>query len=292
MSKLKKITDEYISTTSIRDLVSTYQEIASLRMRAVRDYVLQNREYFNGLSKVYSLVINSYRNDIHNMHKQGKIVYSGSHDAVSFRRNGEKLYVLLTANTSLYGHIVQETFSTFKNALLQDSSAKLAVVGKIGHSLMEEAHLEREYVYFDLADTLEDTENVKRIQEYLLKFETVVIFHGVFESLLEQKPHESYITGGTGEQLAVNKNVHFMFEPNLQEVLMYFENQIVASSFIQSLNESYLSKYASRMISLDFALNDIDKSLKKINLTKQKFKHYLGNKKQQDIIAGRTLWKH
>lgn len=292
MSRLKKITEEYKSTIGIRDLVSTYQEIASLRMRAVRDYVLQNREYFTGLSKVYSLVINSYRNEINSMHSQGKLKISGTNDTVSFRRNGKKLYVLLSANTALYGNIVQDTFNNFRNALLNDKSAELAVVGKIGHTLIEEAGFGRPYSYFDLADTLDDTENIKKIQEHLLQFETVVVFHGIFESILEQKPHESYITGGTGEQLAVNKNVHFMFEPNLQEVLMYFENQIVASSFIQSLNESYLSKYASRMISLDFALNDIDKSLKKINLTKQKFKHYLGNKKQQDIIAGRTLWKH
>jgi F0F1-type ATP synthase gamma subunit len=291
MSRLKKINDEYTSTTDIRTLVATYQEIASLRMRAVRDYVFQNRDYFNGLNRVYSMVINSYHSEIDLLeHKRGRKLISNSVRS-PFRRNGKTLYILLSANTALYGNIVQETFVSFKNAVLKNPSADVVVTGKVGHSLMESARLGRPYEFFNLSDSLDDAENIKKIQEYLLHYETVVVFHGVFTTILAQEPVETYITGGLGEAISVNKNVHFMFEPSLHEVLMYFENQIITSSFIQSINESYLSKYASRMISLDFALNDIERKLKKIHLSRQKFKHYLDNKKQQDVLAGRQLWR-
>jgi F0F1-type ATP synthase gamma subunit len=290
MSRIRQINEEYKNISSIRTLVSTYQEIASLRMRAVRDYVMQNRDYFDGISKVYNLVINSYKNEIINMSHAGKFRFDSSKNQLAHRRNGESLYVLLSANSALYGNIVQETFFTFLQASKEAPAAKIAVIGKVGKALMEEAHTGIKYEYFDLADTLDDTDNIKKIQEYLLKFENVVVFHGVFESILKQVPRSTYITGGSGGDVSVNKNVHYMFEPNLQEVLFFFENQIVSSSFIQSLNESYLSKYASRMVSLDVALTDIDKRIKNTQLQKQKIRHYVSNKKQQDLIAGRLLW--
>lgn len=290
MSKLGKINEEYKDMLSIKTLISTYQEIASLRMRAVRDYVMQNRQYFDGINKIYNLVINSYKSELIALSKSGKYSFDVKQNKILNRRNGKTLYVLLSANSSLYGKIVQETFYAFLSAVKENPEAHVLIVGKVGKSLMEQATHSTEFEYFELADTLDDVDNIKKVQEKILQYETVIVYHGVFDSILKQSPRGTYITGASGTDLAVNTNVHYMFEPNLQEVLLYFENQIVASSLIQSLNESYLSKYASRMVSLDVALSDIDKQVKSISLTKQKVRHSVNNRKQQDLLAGRRLW--
>lgn len=293
MSKLGKINEDYKDMLSIKTLISTYQEIASLRMRAVRDYVMQNRQYFDGINKIYNLVINSYKSELIAQSKSGKYRFDAKQNRMLNRRNGKTLYVLLSANSSLYGKIVQETFYTFLNDIKETPEAQEAhvlIVGKVGKALMEQFNPSRKFEYFELADTLDDVDNIKRVQEKILQYETVIVYHGVFDSILKQSPRGTYITGASGSDLAVNTNVHYMFEPNLQEVLLYFENQILASSFIQSLNESYLSKYASRMVSLDVALSDIERKVKNISLTRQKVRHSVNNRKQQDLLAGRQLW--
>jgi len=286
MSRLKKITEEYTSTIGIRDLVSTYQEIASIRMRSIRDFVLKNREYFDGVNKVFSLVINSYQNELENLQAKNKNKVSSS----IFRRNGKKVAILLSSNTLLYGSIVYETFVKFKNDILKEPECDLVIIGKVGKRMFEEAELGRTYSFFDLSDSLDDEKHLHVISDFILQYETVVVYHGAFKTILAQSPAETLVTGGDLTAKKTNKNIHFFFEPDLLSVLTYFENQIIASNFEQAVNEGYLSKFASRMISLDIALNGIDKHVKLLNLKKQKVRHYMTNKKQQDTLSGISLW--
>lgn len=286
MSKVKQLKEEYSITLNIRDLVSTYQEIASIRMRSIRDFVLKNREYFDGVNKVFSLVINSYQNELEELQNKGK-----KKNATSiFRRNGKKVAILLSSNTLLYGSIVYETFVKFKNDILKEPACDLVIVGKVGKRMFEEASLSRAYTFFDLSDSLDDAKHLHAISDFILQYETVVVYHGSFKTILAQAPSETLITGGDLTAKKTNKNIHFLFEPNLPSVLTYFENQIIASNFEQAVNEGYLSKFASRMISLDIALNGIDKHVKVLNLKKQKVRHYMTNKKQQDTLSGISLW--
>jgi F0F1-type ATP synthase gamma subunit len=285
MSKVKQLKEEYSTTLNIRDLVSTYQEIASIRMRSIRDFVLKNREYFDGVNKVFSLVINSYQNELDVLRDKHK------RNATSiFRRNGKKVAILLSSNTLLYGNIVYATFVKFKNDILNEPDCDLVIVGKVGKRMFEEAGIGRTYKFFDLSDSLDDATHLRAISDFILQYETVVVYHGSFKTILAQAPSETLITGGDLTANKTNKNIHFFFEPDLPSVLTYFENQIIASNFEQSVNEGYLSKFASRMISLDIALNGIDKHVKVLNLKKQKVRHYMTNKKQQDTLSGISLW--
>ncbi|MEN9388950.1 MAG: synthase subunit gamma [Candidatus Parcubacteria bacterium] len=284
MSKVKQLKEEYTVTLNIRDLVSTYQEIASIRMRSIRDFVLKNREYFDGVNKVFSLVLNSYQSELENLSIHNKGATS------LFRRNGKKVAILLASNTLLYGSIVYETFDKFKDFVTEEPTSDLVIVGKVGKRMFEDAGLTRPYTYFELSDSLDDSKHLHIISDFILQYETVIVYHGSFKTILSQAPTQTLLTGGEVESKKANKNIHFFFEPNLHSVLTYFENQIIASNFEQAVNEGYLSKFASRMISLDIALNGIDKHVKVLNLKKQKVKHYMTNKKQQDTLSGITLW--
>ena len=285
MSKVKDLKEEYAITLNIRDLVSTYQEIASIRMRSIRDFVLKNREYYDGVNKVFSLVLNSYQNELD---KQIKTKLDKSTSV--FRRNGKKVSVLLSSNTLLYGTIVHETFMKFKNDIASDLTTDIVIVGRVGKRMFEDSSVLRDYKYFELADSLDDIAHLHIISDYILQYETVIVYHGSFKTILSQVPSSTLLTGGDLTSKKVNKNIHYFFEPDLPSVLTYFENQIIASNFEQAVNEGYLSKFAARMISLDMALTGIDKHVKVLNLRKQKVKHYMTNKKQQDTISGLSLW--
>ena len=48
MATLKEIKENLEMIATIKNIASTYQEIANLRMQQIREKVLKNREFFTG----------------------------------------------------------------------------------------------------------------------------------------------------------------------------------------------------------------------------------------------------
>ena len=62
------------------------------------------------------------------------------------------------------------------------------------------------------------------------------------------------------------------------------------SLFEQTIFESQLAKFASRMTSLELRVENIRDILKKINLEKEKIRHRVMNKKQLETFSSMALW--
>lgn len=71
----------------------------------------------------------------------------------------------------------------------------------------------------------------------------------------------------------------------------FFEKEIFASIFQQTIFESELAKFAARMVSLDFSSENTKKRLKQVTLAGQRIKHQESNKKQLGMFASMKLWK-
>ena len=62
---MEKVTAGEIETLEyLRNIVETYEEVASIRMRRVKTSVLQNREFLEGISRIYYQVKYSYVREI------------------------------------------------------------------------------------------------------------------------------------------------------------------------------------------------------------------------------------
>lgn len=81
-----------------------------------------------------------------------------------------------------------------------------------------------------------------------------------------------------------------MFEPSLEKILEFFEKQIFASIFEQTMRESQLAKTASRLTTLDTASENIIKKLSIVTSEKNRTFHRQQNKKQLETFSSRRLW--
>ena len=258
-------------------------------MQRVKNSVLNNRVFLEGLGEIYTQVKHSYDKEIAHLKSKAKREQA----ATVIGRNGKTVSVLLSANTGLYGDIVRSTFELFL-AGIQDKETDVVVVGKIGRGMFDAVApgLDRtDYEYFELSDSTSDPEDFSAIIKHIVEYEKVIVYHGKFESILQQVPFEDKLTG----ELALEGNVaveeeHYIFEPSLPAVVSFFESEILASIFEQSLHESSLSKYASRMINLDRAVVNIGDSLKKSNFKRQRAHHQNADKKQLGMLASMALW--
>jgi F0F1-type ATP synthase gamma subunit len=84
--------------------------------------------------------------------------------------------------------------------------------------------------------------------------------------------------------------IKYVFEPSLEKVMAFFEQQISGSIFEQTVYESQLAKFSSRMVSLDKATETIESKLKQMILQKERIKHQTINKEQNQRLASMGLW--
>ncbi len=272
---------------NFHDLIETYEEIAAIRMRKVKKSVLMEREFLRGLSDVFRFVEMAYDTFLI---KLGELKKGKRH---FLKTNSKDVRVLLSANMGLYGEIVHKTIYKFIDDV-KKSQDDVVVIGKRGKLIFESLVPGRTFQYFDFSDSGLDDENLRRILDYVLQYRNIYVYHGLFETILNQKSTVTNVTGDIskfagyeeGKEKREVENPKFgFFEPSIEEVAAFFETQTLSVIFEQTMHESSLSKFASRMVTLDSAVSNVNTEIKKTNFSLKKLKHRNFNKKQITLIS-------
>jgi len=273
---------------TLHNILETYEEIAATRMGRIRSSVLGNRVFLLEINEIFQQVKASYKAHIELLMKN-KIVKDPS-KLTFINRNGKTLYVFISANTGLYGDIIRKTYDVFVQNLKQ-KPCDVAILGKLGLEIFIADKIRAPLVYFEFPDDKIDNASVKRIVEYIIKYEQVLVFYEKFNNVVSQTP---IITSISGDQLPGEKSgpsASYFFEPSLEKIMAFFEKEILSSIFQQTIFESELAKFASRMVSLDYASENTRVRLKDVLLGKNKIKHQEYNKKQLEKFASMKLWR-
>jgi len=145
----------------------------------------------------------------------------------------------------------------------------------------------KEAIYFELSDSYADKENIAKILSYVIDYKDIMIFHGLFVDMLKQEPKMQVLTGEEALEkkgIAI-KHRDYIFEPSLEALVAYFEQEILRSMFKHAVHESSLSKYASRMISLDRATERINDKIDESKMIYQREKHRTQSRKQNSTLS-------
>lgn len=288
MKTIKETQEDLIFLKDFHDLMETYEEIAAIRMRKVKKSVLMEREFLKGLSDVFKFVEMAYDTFLI---KLGQLKKGKRH---FLKTNGKDVRVLLSSNMGLYGEIIHKTINEYIKDV-KPGKADIVVIGKVGKRMIESLLPGREFQYFDFSDSGIDDENMKRILDYILQYRNIYVYHGYFRSILDQKPVVTNVTGDISKFAGYEETVELtqekeeqkfgFFEPSIEDVAAFFETQTLSVIFEQAVNEASLSKFASRMVTLDIAVDNINNKIKTTNFNLKKLKHRNFNRKQITLIS-------
>lgn len=270
-------------------LVETYETIAGTSVRRIRSSVLANRAFHIGLNRMFRETTDAYRKEVDRMMEKKKIRREGH---ISLMKHTKKtVLMLLSANTGLYGDVINRTFMAFVTEIKR-TEADIVIIGRMGKMFFEETMPGKEFTYFNFPDNAIDIESLKQITGNLNQYEKVVAFYAVFKNLLTQQVRASIISGAElPTEKSDEKSVQaYFFEPSLEEVSLFFETEIFASLLEQIFHESRLAKLASRMVLLDHAIINIESELKRTSLSKQRVHHRTLNRHLLDSLSGVSLW--
>lgn len=284
----KELTRETEFLTILRTILETYEEIAATRMARIRSSVLGSRDFLLEINAIFQQVKTSYKTQIELLMQQKKI--KDPSKLTFIKRNGKTLYVFISANTGLYGDIIRKTYDVFIDNF-KKTPGDIAILGKLGLQIFNTEKIKAPLIYFEFPDNKMDNVIVQKIVEYIIQYEKVLVFYEQFNNVISQSP---IVTSISGDPLPWEKGgpqAHYFFEPSLEKIMEFFEKEIFASIFAQTIFESELAKFAARMVSLDFASENTKVRLKQVTLAKNRIKHQEDNKRQLGMFASMKLWK-
>jgi ATP synthase F1 gamma subunit len=290
MAQKKVIFEELEALNSLKDLAESYEEIAVVRMQKIRDSVLKTRDFLADISDVFVDLKSSYNMEVKDLMKRIK---KGDHGLLpTLQKKDKTLLVYLSSNGGLYGAVTQKTYKLFMQELSKTERDKtdIVVIGNAGRMMFEGSGANRQYDYFEIPDTSVSVLHIKNLMQKFLQYEKVNVFYGKFGNVVRQSPIETSITGEDifeTETLAqIPREDRFIFEPTLQKIFHFFETQIMANLFSQTLLENQLARHASRVNAMEEALVHIEDETKKLNQQRSRLKHLIENKKQLETISG------
>ena len=282
----RALAEEIGRISGLQTLVRAYGEIAAIRMRKTRTSVLANRDFLNQLNSVFEDVRASYAHEVKALAKKTK----GPAQVTFLAHNGKTVSVLISANTGLYGEIVQSTLKLFLEEVRQNVS-EVSIVGKHGLSLFLAEEPNRPYSYFELPDDRVESNDLVEIIKHIVQYSEIHVFYGKFQSVITQRPEKLEVSAEISLATDTRQELrHYLFEPTLEGVLTFFETEIFASNFEQVIRESQLAKFASRVLAMDRADENTKEEIKRLYFEKNRLKHRSINKKLLNAISSLVAW--
>ncbi|HSW88922.1 MAG TPA: F0F1 ATP synthase subunit gamma [Candidatus Saccharimonadales bacterium] len=295
MAQRKVILEELDALNSIKDLAESYEEIAVIRMQKIKDSVLQTRDFLAELSDVFVDLKSSYEREVKHLltrREQGDKTLPAI-----LQKNGKTLLVYLSSNGKLYGSVTQKTYKLFIQDLknTKPDTVDIAVIGRAGKEMFENSGMDKPFDFFEIPDTSVDVSHIKQLMKKFLQYDKVHVYYGKFGNVVRQSPIETSITGEdifeTEVVTETPREDRFIFEPILEKIFHFFETQIMANLFSQTLLENQLARHASRVNAMEEALLHIESETKRLHQVTNRIKHQMQNKKQLETISGLALWE-
>jgi len=293
MPQKKIILENIEALNSIKDLAQSYEEIAVIRMQKIKGSVLKARDYLAELSDVFVDLKSSYNREVKDLIEKRK---KGDKTLMPLlQTNGKLLMVYLASNGRLYGSVTQKTHRLFMQSLKEtdEATTDILIIGTAGKEMYEDSGVARPFTFFDIPDVNVDVAHIKELVQKFLQYDKVQVYYGKFDNVVNQTPIGTSITGDSIFEAevteAVTREDKFIFEPVLEKIFHFFETQIIANLFSQSLLENQLARHASRVNAMEEALIHIDEEEKKLKQMRNQLKHQMQNKKQLETISGFTV---
>ncbi len=287
MTTLKKIKDELEAVSTVSAIVDVYQKTAYSKMINIRKDVLKTRQFLTQLADVYHTIRSS-----HEFFAKESGKKRGKTEEVSpvETKKGQVL-VFLSANHFFYGTLILDVWSEAYE-FWKSNKPDLVVVGKTGRYLAKNYGLGDKIFYFDLDDAKPEKSKIAEIINFIKKYKKVIVSHGRFETVMVQNPVMSDILGEVPTEREGKSEIKkYLFEPTPEAVMDFFETEIMASLFNQTILEHALARYATRMMSMYHASENAKKMKKEIEKSKRKLEWQELDKKQVEIFSAFQLWE-
>ncbi len=268
-------------TANLASLVTAYEEISVMRIQHIRRQVLATRAFREGLTGVYTHVRASQYQELLRLARKKE-------------RAKTDVTVLLSANQPLTGQLPHAVFEQFLT-IIDRHPSDVVIVGRTGRESLRRMRPEHPLTYFDLSYEHLTAGELRPLLSHILQYQNITIVYGQYTSLVTQTPASIRIASvpemspqATPQE---QQKLFFLFEPSLQQVVTFFEQQISAMVVRQTANEALLAQLGSRITAMENTSQRLEAHFKQLAFQQQKERRLQRNRKQRQLLSGVYLWK-
>lgn len=286
MQSIIKLKELHSFSHDIYQVVVSLQELSVLEMQRIRKQVIDTR---SSMEKILDIFL-----DVR--FSQNRQVEKALKKQHSFPKS-TRVFVFLSQNQRFSDTNIGSVWTTFRDAVLHEKPDGLVIVGETGKEFAQRENSEAfsRAEFLNLPQKLPTIHDLHELFKKISSYDLIVVHHGQFQNLLIQQAATKDISARgellTAEEQAERQIRHFFFEPSLEILVTYFEQEIERGLLQQSIHESRLAHVGSRVQTLESSRNSIEEKISRMHLQLNRSKRRLATKKQQQRLAGMTLWQ-
>ncbi|MDO8452854.1 MAG: F0F1 ATP synthase subunit gamma [bacterium] len=269
MSTLSDIQDRLETGISLRYIAESYTETSAKKLKEIRRDVERNRAFFSELASLYHAI---------------KVVAAEKYHIFS-QKNNKTAIVLITSNYRFFGNLNAKLADFFAKET-SSRPGDYFIVGKAGAELLQGMSLRGQGmssrgaggdvgisgISFETVSFHKDLPTNTELKSFVARlspYKQVLVFYPEFKSILVQNPVVKDITEAQDikePNAPEHKNVidallgkhpdwsdDYIFEPRIENILEFFDAQMITILVEEAFLESELAKTAARLVTMDEA---------------------------------------
>lgn len=239
---------------ALRDVAGAFTDIASLRLQKVRRGIERNRVFASDLARVLHIVR----------------VTAEEHHLSAKRQKKISASLVITSNKRFYFGVLDAKVLDFYLAhTAYTGYVDRFIVGTVGRDLLKEKKYPYEFSEVSFAKELPDSLELANLVARLSQYQKVMVYFPRFVSILSQQPSFVDVTGfasGVGESgQESHQERYYIFEPEIDKILDFFEQKVMAIVLQQAFLESELARIGTQLSLMDQAASNATKVLSQEN---------------------------
>lgn len=243
---IKQLSDIIEQGQALKLISQAYTEIASAKLKVIRNQVERYRIYLENLAQVHRAV------------KQ-----VGAERKMLPVKNGQTISLVITSNYHFYGSVNVDLIKYFISQM-QVHPTEQIIIGKTAQLYLQGVSYNQKYDLVLLKGDYPNFDELSALVNKIKDYSQILIFFSKMKTVMVQQPTFSDITQTSFLKMPSPnapkvRERPFIFEPELTQILSFFESQVTNLLLQQTFLESELSRTASRLISNDQAQMNADK---------------------------------
>lgn len=246
MSTVKQVSQQLEDSLSLKTVAQAYTEISALKLQKIRAGIEKNRLFFQEITEVYHIInVEAAKRKLQIKAKKGTVS------------------ILITSNHHFYGGLEKDLVK-FYVANTTKFETDRVVIGSTAAEFLKSFDYLDPYQQIILKEDLPTAEEIRTFVAKIISYEQIMIYYSRMHSVLTQEPHVVDIVQKPPEYYIKAKapKINYIFEPELEKVLKFFENQVILLLIEQTFLESELARAAARLTSMDQAQLAADETIK------------------------------
>lgn len=204
----------------------------------------------------------------------------------------KRMFVAFTSNVRFYGSANADVMRTFLDELPAESVDAL-IIGRTGQAFMESGEASRRAQYLSFEADEPTKAELQAFLDKVASYDEVHVFYPSFVNVFSQKVGSIDIThtaAPTGP-LTPSVEIDYIFEPELPQIIRFFETRVRYLLFQRVALESELARTAARLFAMNRAQDRAETELKSVERAIRKDEEAFNDLRLLESFSGISKWK-